>query len=91
MEAVTGLLDIAVHHVVHGHSRHPHALNLTRSDSPFHCFTALSRCEVYDLPHTRTTILVHGRSRSHTRYVAASHLSRVIAGCPSSVVEGCAY
>ena len=81
MEAVTGLLDIAVHHAVYGHRRHPHSLNLTRSDSPFHCFTALCRCEVYDLLHTHTVVLVHRRSRSHTgvrRLVAAFHLSRGI-------------
>ena len=40
--------------------------------SQLHRFTALCRCEVYNLPHARTEVLVHGRSGVHVWYVALS-------------------
>jgi hypothetical protein len=60
MEALTGLLAIAVHPAVHGHRSHPHsrAFHLTLSVAT--ASLAVCRCEVYNLPQARTEVLVHG-------------------------------
>jgi hypothetical protein len=62
--------------------------------SQVHRLTGLCRCEVYNLPHARTVVLVHvrgGIQRVVRRPVAASHLFRVGSRCVRSVVARCSH